>query len=290
MDMTTGTNQVAESSEQPTISIGALVDQIPNNAPVTTILKLRDVAVSFSGKVAVRDVSFDVGKNRVTSMIGPSGSGKTTLLRALNRLHDLTKGAVVSGSIELDDVDVYRGGIPTTLLRSRIGMVFQRPNPFPTMSIYDNVASGLRFNGIKKKSILDDAVEHSLRSAALWDSVENRLKAAGGTLSGGEQQRLCIARALAVEPEILLMDEPTSSLDPVSTQAIEDLMTTLKEIVTIVIVTHNMQQAARVSDDCAFLLMGEDRAGELIEFATTEKIFTNPSDKRTLDYIQGRFG
>jgi len=223
-------------------------------------------------------------------MIGPSGSGKTTLLRAINRLHDLTKGAKVTGEITLDGEDIYNGGIPTTLLRSRIGMVFQRPNPFPTMSIYDNVASGLRFNGVKKKSVVDEAVEHALQSAALWDSVSHRLKVAASTLSGGEQQRLCIARALAVEPEILLMDEPTSALDPVSTQHIEDLMSSLKEIVTIIIVTHNMQQAARVSDNCAFLLMGEDRAGELIEFASTEKIFTKPSDKRTLDYIQGRFG
>jgi phosphate transport system ATP-binding protein len=271
-------------------SIVSMVDAIPSHAPVVPIMRLDDVAVSFSGKVAVRDVTFDVGKNRVTSLIGPSGSGKTTLLRALNRLHDLTSGAVVTGSITLDDVDIYKGGIPPTLLRTRIGMVFQRPNPFPTMSIYDNVASGLRFNGIRKKSFLDDTIEHSLRAAALWDSVENRLKVAAATLSGGEQQRLCIARALAVEPEILLMDEPTSSLDPVSTQHIEDLMTSLKEIVTIIIVTHNMQQAARVSDDCAFLLMGEDRAGELIEFTTTEKLFTDPTDKRTLDYIQGRFG
>jgi phosphate transport system ATP-binding protein len=272
-------------------TIGTMVNAIADeHAPAIPVMELRDVAVTFSGKCAVRDVTYNISKNRVTSMIGPSGSGKTTLLRALNRLHDLTKGAVVSGSIVLDGVDIYGGSIPTTLLRTRIGMVFQRPNPFPTMSIYDNVASGLRFNGIKRRSILNEAVEHALRSAALWDSVESRLKVAAGTLSGGEQQRLCIARALAVEPEILLMDEPTSSLDPVSTQQIEDLMSSLKEIVTIVIVTHNMQQAARVSDDCAFLLMGEDRAGELIEFAPTEKIFTDPTDKRTLDYIQGRFG
>jgi phosphate transport system ATP-binding protein len=277
--------------ESPDLAIGTMVNAIAGeHAPAIPVMELKDVAVTFGNKVAVRDVTYNISKNRVTSMIGPSGSGKTTLLRALNRLHDLTKGAVVTGSITLDGVDIYGGGIPTTLLRTRVGMVFQRPNPFPTMSIYDNVASGLRFNGIKKRSVLNEAVEHALRSAALWDSVESRLKVAAGTLSGGEQQRLCIARALAVEPEILLMDEPTSSLDPVSTQQIEDLMSSLKEIVTIVIVTHNMQQAARVSDDCAFLLMGEDRAGELIEFAPTEKIFTDPSDKRTLDYIQGRFG
>ena len=223
-------------------------------------------------------------------MIGPSGSGKTTLLRALNRLHDLTKGAEVTGEIILGTTDIYNGGIPTTLLRSRVGMVFQRPNPFPTMSIYDNVVSGLRFNGIKKKALLDEAAESALISAALWDSVNNRMKAHASTLSGGEQQRLCIARALAVEPEILLMDEPTSSLDPISTQRIEELMSELKNRVTIVIVTHNMQQAARVSDDCAFLLMGEDRAGELIEFAPTKKIFSEPTDPRTLEYIEGRFG
>ena len=258
--------------------------------PGATAMSLRDVAVSFNGRTAIRNATFDVTANRVTSLIGPSGSGKTTLLRALNRLHDLTKSAKVTGEIKLGDVNIYGGNLPTTLLRSRIGMVFQRPNPFPTMSIYDNVVSGLRFNGIKKKSLLDEAAESALVAAALWDSVSSRMKAHAVTLSGGEQQRLCIARALAVEPEILLMDEPTSSLDPIATQAIEGLMSELKHRVTIIIVTHNMQQAFRVSDDCAFLLMGEDRAGELIEFGPTEKIFNDPHDKRTLDYIQGRFG
>ena len=253
-------------------------------------MTLKDVAVSFHGKTAVRDCTFDVAKNRVTSLIGPSGSGKTTLLRALNRLHDLTAGAKVSGRIELEGTDIYRGDLTVTELRTRVGMVFQRPNPFPTMSIYENAVSGLRFNGIKKKSILDEAAEASLRSAALWDSVNSRLKVAASNLSGGEQQRLCIARALAMDPEVLLMDEPTSALDPVATLRIEELMATLKERVTVVIVTHNMQQAARISDDCAFLLMGEDRAGELIEFDTTEKIFNNPIDPRTLDYTLGRFG
>jgi len=258
--------------------------------PGVTAMQLQDVAVSFNGRVAVRDATFDVAKNRVTSLIGPSGSGKTTLLRALNRLHDLTPGAKVSGQILLEGTDIYRGNLTVTELRTRVGMVFQRPNPFPTMSIYDNVVSGLRFNGIKKKALLDEAAETSLRSAALWDSVESRLKVAASNLSGGEQQRLCIARALAMDPEILLMDEPTSALDPIATLKIEELMTTLKERVTIIIVTHNMQQAARISDDCAFLLMGEDRAGELIEFDTTEKIFNNPNDSRTLDYTLGRFG
>ena len=253
-------------------------------------MSLKDVAVSFNGKVAVRDATFDVTKNKVTSLIGPSGSGKTTLLRGLNRLHDLTPGAKVSGQILLEGTDIYRGDITVTELRTRVGMVFQRPNPFPTMSIYDNVVSGLRFNGIKKKSILDEVAEKSLRDAALWESVESRLKVSAGNLSGGEQQRLCIARALALDPEVLLMDEPTSALDPIATLRIEELMVTLKERVTIIIVTHNMQQAARISDDCAFLLMGEDRAGELIEFDATEKIFNNPKDSRTLDYTLGRFG
>ena len=253
-------------------------------------MRFEDVSVTFHGRAAIRDVAFEVPKNKVTSLIGPSGSGKTTLLRAINRLHDLTKGAVVSGSIRLGDTDIYKGGIPATLLRTRVGMVFQRPNPFPTMSIFDNVVSGLRFNGIRKKSVLEEAAESALVAAALWDSVSNRLKAHASTLSGGEQQRLCIARALAVEPEVLLMDEPTSSLDPISMRLIEELLGELKSRVTIVIVTHNMQQAARVSDLCAFFLMGNDRAGEQIEVAPTKKLFSEPDDPRTLDYIQGRFG
>jgi len=253
-------------------------------------MRFEDVSVTFNGRTAIRDVHFEVPRNKVTSLIGPSGSGKTTLLRAINRMHDLTKGAVVNGSIRLGETDIYKGGIPATLLRTRVGMVFQRPNPFPTMYIYDNVVSGLRFNGIHKKSVLEEAAESALIGAALWDSVSNRLKAHASTLSGGEQQRLCIARALAVEPEVLLMDEPTSSLDPISMRLIEELVSELKSRVTIVIVTHNMQQAARVSDLCAFFLMGNDRAGEQIEVAATKKLFSEPDDPRTLDYIQGRFG
>ncbi len=260
----------------------------PRTGP--TAMSLSNVAVSFNGRTAVRDVTFDVPANKVTALIGPSGSGKTTLLRSLNRLHDLTKGAQVTGSISLHGVDIYNGGIPTTVLRSRIGMVFQRPNPFPTMSIYDNVVSGLRFNGVKKKAILDEAAESALQAAALFDEIKDRMKAHASTLSGGQQQRLCIARALAVEPEVLLMDEPTSALDPISTKKIEELMVELKKRVTIVIVTHNMQQAARASDVTAFLLMGEDGAGEQIEVDATLKLFSQPSDPRTLDYIQGRFG
>ena len=253
-------------------------------------MSLRDVAVAFDGRTAVRDATFDVVKNRVTSLIGPSGSGKTTLLRALNRLHDLTPSAKVTGEILLEGTDIYRGDITVTELRSRIGMVFQRANPFPTMSIYDNVISGLRLNGIRKKSLLDEVVEESLRGAALWDEVNTRLKSAATGLSGGQQQRLCIARALSMKPEVLLMDEPTSALDPIATLRIEELMAELRQRVTIIIVTHNMQQASRISDDCAFLLMGDDRAGELIEFDTTEKIFNDPKDPRTVDYTKGRFG
>ncbi len=279
-----------ESVELSNILAGVAGGPPATDSAHRVVMSLKDVAVAFSGRTAVRDVNFNVTANRVTSLIGPSGSGKTTLLRALNRLHDLTKGAVVTGEIKLGNIDIYRGGLPTTLLRSRIGMVFQRPNPFPTMSIYDNVVSGLRFNGIRKKALLDEAAESALVAAALWDSVSTRMKAHAVTLSGGEQQRLCIARALAVEPEILLMDEPTSSLDPIATQAIESLMGELKNRVTIIIVTHNMQQALRVSDDCAFLLMGEDRAGEQIEFGPTSKIFGDPDDERTLNYIEGRFG
>jgi phosphate transport system ATP-binding protein len=270
----------------PATATGIATD--PRSGPIA--MRIENVAVSFGGRTAIRDANFSVPKNHVTSLIGPSGSGKTTLLRAINRLHDLTKGAAVTGKILLGDVDIYHGGIPATLLRTKVGMVFQRPNPFPTMSIYDNVVSGLRFNGIHKKSVLQEAAESALIGAALWDSVADRLKAHASTLSGGEQQRLCIARALAVEPEVLLMDEPTSSLDPISTRLIEELIGELKSRVTIIIVTHNMQQAARVSDLCAFFLMGDDRAGEQIEVAPTNKLFSDPDDQRTLDYIQGRFG
>ena len=254
------------------------------------VMTLRDVAVAFGGRTAVRNVSFDVAAGEVTALIGPSGSGKTTLLRALTRMHDTVRTASVTGSVHLGDLDVYGPGTDATLLRSRVGMVFQRPNPFPTMSIYDNAVSGLRFNGVRKKALLDEAAESSLIAAALWDSVKDRLKAHGSTLSGGEQQRLCIARALAVEPEVLLMDEPTSALDPIATARIEELVGELKDRVTIVIVTHNMQQAMRVSDRCAFLLMGDDKAGELIEFGPTSRVFSEPADPRTLDYVNGRFG
>jgi phosphate transport system ATP-binding protein len=263
-----------------------LVDQ-PAGDPV---MRLREVAVAFAGRTAVRDVTFDVHAEEITALIGPSGSGKTTLLRTLNRMQDTVRSASVTGSIMLGDLDVYGSSTDATLLRSRVGMVFQRPNPFPTMSIYDNAVAGLRFNGVRKKALLDEAAESALIAAALWDSVRDRLKTHASTLSGGEQQRLCIARALAVEPEVLLMDEPTSALDPIATKRIEELVGELKHRVTIVIVTHNMQQAMRVSDRCAFLLMGEDKAGELIECGPTAKLFSEPTDPRTLDYVNGRFG
>ncbi len=254
------------------------------------VMDLDDVTVSFAGRKAVRDVSFDVHEGEITALIGPSGSGKTTLLRALNRMHDAVRTASVTGRIMLGDTHVNASSTDATLLRSRVGMVFQRPNPFPTMSIYENTVAGLKFNGVRKKALLDEAAESALIAAALWDSVRDRLKAHASTLSGGEQQRLCIARALAVEPEVLLMDEPTSALDPIATKRIEELVGELKHRVTIIIVTHNMQQAMRVSDRCAFLLMGEDKAGELIEFGPTAKLFSEPTDPRTLDYVNGRFG
>ena len=259
----------------------------PANEP---IMRLRNLTVSFAGRAAVRDVTLDFPEHQVTALIGPSGSGKTTLLRSLNRMHDLTRSAKISGQVLLGDTDVYGGTDSATAVRSRVGMVFQRPNPFPTMSIYDNAVAGLKFNGVRKKALLDEAAESALIAAALWDSVRNRLKSHAKTLSGGEQQRLCIARSLAVEPEVLLMDEPTSSLDPTATKRIEELVGELKARVTIIIVTHNMQQAMRVSDHCAFLLMGEDKAGELIEASATTTMFEAPSDPRTLDYINGRFG
>jgi phosphate transport system ATP-binding protein len=253
-------------------------------------MRLQDVSVAFAGRTAVRNVSFDAHEGEITALIGPSGSGKTTLLRALNRMHDTVRSASVNGTVKLGPTDVYACSTDATLLRSRVGMVFQRPNPFPTMSIYENAVAGLKFNGVRKKALLDEAAESALIAAALWDSVRDRLKAHASTLSGGEQQRLCIARALAVEPEVLLMDEPTSSLDPIATKRIEELIGELKHRVTIIIVTHNMQQAMRVSDRCAFLLMGEDKAGELIEFGPTARLFSEPSDPRTLDYVNGRFG
>ena len=232
---------------------------------------------------ALKDVNLNLPANRITALIGPSGCGKSTLLKSLNRMNDLVEGCRITGSLKLDGADIY-GNMDLNLLRKRVGMVFQKPNPFP-MSVYDNVAFGPRTHGIRRKPQLDDLVERSLRGAAIWDEVKDRLKKSAMGLSGGQQQRLCIARALAVEPEVLLMDEPTSALDPVSTSKIEDLVTELKQKYTIVMVTHNMQQAVRISDETAFFLLGE-----VVEYGSTERIFSMPKDKRTEDYITGRFG
>ncbi len=264
------------------------IDVTISGAPVA--LELEHVSVSFRGVPAVSDVSMAIPANRVTALIGPSGAGKTTLLRAMNRLHDATRGAEVTGSIRHDGTDLYGPGIDPVLVRTRIGMVFQRPNVFPTMSIHDNVVSGLRFAGIRRKALLNEAAESALIASALWDEVRHRLRKPATSLSGGQQQRLCIARALAVEPDVLLMDEPTSSLDPGATSRIEELLSELVDRVTIVIVTHNMQQAHRVSSHCAFLLGGDDGAGRLVEAAATNVIFGSPSDERTADYVAGRFG
>jgi phosphate transport system ATP-binding protein len=240
---------------------------------------------------AVSDVNLTINPRSVTAFIGPSGCGKSTVLRTLNRMHEVISGARVEGRVELDGQNIYDDRVDPVNVRRTIGMVFQRPNPFPTMSIYDNVAAGLKLTGRHSKSDLDGVVEKALRSANLWEEVRNRLDRPGAGLSGGQQQRLCIARAIAVEPQVLLMDEPCSALDPISTLAIEDLIQTLKDRYTIVIVTHNMQQAARVSDRTAFFnLAGIGQPGQLIEVNDTDKIFSNPGDKRTEDYITGRFG
>jgi phosphate transport system ATP-binding protein len=236
---------------------------------------------------AVRDISFQVPKNHITALIGPSGCGKSTLLRSFNRMNDLVDGARITGSIRYHGVNLYADGVDPVEVRRRIGMVFQKPNPFPK-SIFDNVAFGPRVAGFRGD--MDELVERSLRRAALWDEVKDKLRQSGLALSGGQQQRLCIARAIAVEPDVILMDEPASALDPIATLKIEELMRELKENYTILIVTHNMQQAARVSDYTAFMTMGEDRAGYLVEMAPTDELFTRPANRLTEDYITGRFG
>ncbi len=248
-------------------------------------IRVRDLRAWFGANEALHGINMDVNPKGVTAIIGPSGCGKSTFIRCINRMHETVPGTRVSGEVRIGDLDVYNG-TPAVEVRRRVGMVFQKPNPFPTMSIYDNVAAGLKLNGVRNHRRLDEVVERSLQMAALWDEVKDILKKkSGASLSGGQQQRLCIARALAVEPDVLLMDEPASALDPISTAKIEDLIYQLKERYTVVIVTHNMQQAARVSSYTGFFLLGE-----LIEFDRTQKIFTAPSDKRTEDYITGRFG
>ena len=252
-------------------------------------VSLKDVQVRFGDHTAVRNTTIDLEAKEVTALVGPSGCGKTTVLRAINRLHD-DVGAVVEGSIHLGDLDVYAPDTSAELVRSRVGMVFQRPNPFPSMSIFNNVVAGLRFNGIRDKALLAEACEAALHHADLWELVKDRLNEPATRLSGGQQQRLCIARALAVEPEVLLMDEPTSALDPVATQKIEDLITQISAHVTVVLVTHDMFQAARVSDKTAVFLLGEGRVGELVEVGPTAEIFANPTDERTAHYLTGHLG
>lgn len=245
----------------------------------------------YGDALAVKDISLTYHPNQVTALIGPSGCGKSTFLRCLNRMHEVTPGRPrVAGRVLLDGEDIYARDVDPVRVRRLIGMIFQKPNPFPMMSIYDNVASGLKLNGARRGRALDDLVEQSLRAAALWDEVSGKLGASGASLSGGQQQRLCIARALAVQPEVLLLDEPTSALDPLATYKIEELLFQLKQHVTIVIVTHNMQQASRVADYTAFMLAGAEGFGQLIEYGETEQIFTRPGDRRTEDYLTGRFG
>ncbi|HEV8402911.1 MAG TPA: phosphate ABC transporter ATP-binding protein PstB [Candidatus Limnocylindrales bacterium] len=253
-------------------------------------IETADLNVFYGTFRAIRDVSLTVQPHSITAIIGPSGCGKSTFLRTLNRMHELTQGTRVEGSIRLDGEDIYAPSVDPVALRRVVGMVFQRPNPFPTMSIYDNVVAGIRLTGRHKHAELDEIVERSLRRAALWDEVKDKLRSAGTSLSGGQQQRLCIARALAVDPEVILMDEPASALDPVATLRIEELMAELRSNYTIVIVTHNMQQASRISDHTAFFTMGEDRAGYLVEMDETIQIFTNPKQQLTEDYVSGRFG
>jgi phosphate transport system ATP-binding protein len=253
-------------------------------------IEVEGLNVFYGSFQAIRDISLTIKPNAVTAIIGPSGCGKSTFLRTLNRMHELTPTARVEGSIRLDGTDIMAPDVDPVQLRRVVGMVFQRPNPFPTMSIQDNVVAGLRLTGRHSQAELDEVTERSLRRAALWDEVKDKLKANGTSLSGGQQQRLCIARALAVDPEVILMDEPASALDPVATLRIEQLMAELRQSYTIVIVTHNMQQAARVSDETAFFTMGEERAGYLVETGRTIDIFTNPKNQLTEDYVSGRFG
>jgi phosphate transport system ATP-binding protein len=259
---------------------------------MSTHLEITDLNVYYGNFLAVEGVSMEIAPRSITAFIGPSGCGKSTLLRTINRMHEVIPGARVEGQISMDRQDLYRADVDPVVVRRQVGMVFQRPNPFPTMSIRDNVLAGFKLNNSRMtKSEADELVERSLIGANLWNEVKDRLEKPGSGLSGGQQQRLCIARAIAVEPNVLLMDEPTSALDPISTQAIEDLAVELKEKYTVVIVTHNMQQAARISDMTAFFnIAGTGKPGKLIEYDRTDKIFSNPAQQQTEDYVSGRFG
>lgn len=277
---------MSEASRTHSIDMSSLQrpDTPDSNEDLGTFIDIRKLNLYYGEKHALMDVNLEIPQNKVTAFIGPSGCGKSTLLRTLNRMNDLVDGVRIEGSIMIDNEDIYAKGINISELRRKVGMVFQKPNPFPK-SIYENVAYGLRLQGVKSRRVLDEVVEKSLKGAALWDEVKDRLHDSAMGLSGGQQQRLVIARAIAIEPEVLLLDEPASALDPISTLKIEELIYELKDRFTIVIVTHNMQQAARVSDFTAFMYMGE-----LIEYADTNTLFTNPAKKRTEDYITGRYG
>ena len=276
-----------KNDEQPSTKRNEPEKEIPNDMTNDGKYKvlIENLAVSYNGKKAIKDINMKIPDKAVTALIGPSGCGKTTLLRTINRMHDLTKGAEVTGKIIIDGENVYDSYINPILQRRKIGMVFQKPNPFPTISIWDNVAAGLKLNGVKDKGILNEIIEDSLKMAYLWDEVKDELKKPAVALSGGQQQRLCIARALAIQPEVLLMDEPASALDPIATQKIEQTIIELKKHYTIIIVTHNMQQALRVSDRTGFMYLGD-----LIEYDKTETVFKNPKKELTANYVQGRFG
>lgn len=276
-----------KKSKESTTKTNEPEKNIPNDMASDSKYKvlIEDLAVAYNGKKAIKNINMKILDKAVTALIGPSGCGKTTLLRTINRMHDLTKGAEVSGKIIIDGENVYDAYINPILQRRKIGMVFQKPNPFPTMSIWDNVAAGLKLNGVKDKNILNEIIEDSLKMAYLWDEVKDDLKKPAVALSGGQQQRLCIARALAIQPEVLLMDEPASALDPIASQKIEQTIIELKKHYTIIIVTHNMQQALRVSDRTGFMYLGD-----LVEYNKTEKIFKNPEKELTANYVQGRFG
>jgi phosphate transport system ATP-binding protein len=284
---------IAELEPNQTTHVELDVTQPELTAPqvVDEVITLEHVDAYYGERRVVRDVTFGVRKNAITAIIGPSGSGKSTMLRCIDRMHEVIPGARTTGTILYHGIDIYGEGIDAAAVRRTIGMVFQQPNPFPTMSIADNVVAPARFNGlVKGKAAESDLVERSLRQAALWNEVKDKLHQSGTSLSGGQQQRLCIARALALQPDVLLMDEPCSALDPVATLQVEQLMSELKSTYTIVIVTHNMQQASRVSDRTAFFTMGEDRAGYLVEIDETTSVFTNPKNQLTEDYVSGRFG
>ena len=281
-------NNMERFSSEKTLQL-AVPEKATANIPEDIKVDVRDVSVYYGEFKALAEINLAIKKNRITAIIGPSGCGKSTLLRSFNRMSDLTPGCRVEGMITLDGENIYGNGVDAVDIRRRVGMVFQRPNPFPK-SIYENITFGPKLLGVRRKVDLDEIVESSLRGAALWDEVKDKLNQSGYSLSGGQQQRLCIARALAVEPDVVLMDEPASALDPISTLKIEELMHVLAKEYTIIIVTHNMQQAARVSDFTAMMMIDENRAGRMIEYDRTPQIFTNPKDKRTEAYVTGRFG